>query len=206
MYAVQWLRFYFNEESIMMKSNRGFLKKNQPQLLITHYSLLIIAALLLTACGYKPSSHTIKNIFSDTVYVEVVVDRVEPENASFLKDELNRIVYTRFKGRVVPKAQAQSQLRVSYQGSTFTPLSYADGYVTRYRANIRVKFDMVTKQGKITKKINTVYESDIQASSLYSSALRTEAIRKGLEKALDEFLAYVSAKGMVSSEQVAGSK
>ncbi len=168
--------------------------------------LFTLIALLLVSCGYKPSSHAIKNIFADDVYVEIVVDRVEPENAPFLKDELNRIVYTRFKGRVVPKSQAQSQLRVSYEGSTFTPLSYEDGYVTRYRANIKVKFDMVTKQGKITKKINTVYESDIQASSLYSSALRTEAIRKGLEKALDEFLAYVSAKGMLNSEQVAGSK
>jgi len=161
---------------------------------------------MITACGYKPSSHAIKNIFSDTVYVEVIVDRVEPENAPFLKDELNRIVYTRFKGRVVPKSQAESQLRVSYGGSTFTPLTYEDGYVTRYRANIRVKFDMVTKHGKITKIINSVFESDIQASSIASSMLRTEAIRKGLEKALDEFLAYVSAKGMLNSEQVAGSK
>ncbi len=168
--------------------------------------MTICIVLLLTSCGYKPSSRVIKNIFADTVYVEVVVDRVEPENAPFVKDELNRMVYTRFKGRVVPKAQAESQLRVTYTGSTFTPLAYEDGYVTRYRANIRVRFDMETKQGKITKQINTVHEADIQASSLYSSALRTEAIRKGLEKALDEFLAYVSAKGMLSSEQVAGSK
>ena len=93
-----------------------------------------------------------------------------------------------------------------YTGSTFTPLAYEDGYVTRYRANIRVRFDMVTKQGRITKKINAVHEADIQASSLYSSALRTEAIRKGLEKALDEFLAYVSAKGMLNGKQGAGSK
>ncbi len=168
--------------------------------------LFTLITLLLVSCGYKPSSHAIKNIFSDTVYVEVVVDRVEPENAPFVKDELNRMVYTRFKGRVVPKAQAESQLRVAYEGSTYTPLAYEDGYVTRYRVNVRVKFDMVTKQGKISKKINTVYESDIQASSLYSSALRTEAIRKGLGKALDEFLAYVSAKGMLKSEQAADKK
>jgi hypothetical protein len=178
------------------------------RLYVTHYSLFIsmAAVLLLTACGYKPSSHVIKNIFSDTVYVEVIVDRVEPENAPFVKDELNRMVYTRFKGRVVPKAQAQSQLRVAYRGSTFTPLAYDDGYVTRYRANIRVRFDMLTKQGKLTKTINAVHEADIQASSLYSSALRTEAIRKGLEKALDEFLAYVSAKGMLNAKQGAGKK
>ena len=171
-----------------------------------HYPLFTLIALLLVSCGYKPSSHVIKNVFADTVYVEVIVDRVEPENAPFVKDELNRMVYTRFKGRVVPKAQAESQIRISYRGSTFTPLAYEDGYVTRYRANIRVRFDMVTKQGRITKQIYTVHEADIQASSLYSSALRTEAIRKGLDKALDEFLAYVSAKGMLNGKQGAGSK
>jgi len=166
------------------------------RLLITHYSLLILATILLSACGYKPSSHVIKNIFTDSVYVEVIVDRAEPENAPFVKDEMNRLVYTRFKGRIVPKNQAESQIRIAYSGSTFTPLAYEEGYVTRYRANIRVRFDMITKKGRMKKNISTIFESDIQASSLASSTLRTEAIRKGLEKALDEFLAYVSAKSV----------
>lgn len=139
----------------------------------------------------------IKQVFSDTVYVEVTVDRAEPENAPFVKDEMNRLVYTRFKGRVTSKKEAQSQIRLSYAGSTFDPLAYEDGYVTRYRAMIRVHFTMITKDGTLSKNITSVVESDIQASSLTSSALRTEAIRKGLEKALDEFLAYVSAKGMM---------
>ncbi len=164
---------------------------------IVKFWITVSMALLVSACGYKPSSHMIKHVFSDTVYVEVLVDRVEPENAPFLKDEMNRLVYTRFKGRVVAKEQAQSQIRLSYAGSSFTPLAYKDGYVTRYRANIRVKFDMVTKEGKVSKVISSIVESDIQESSLASSALRTEAIRIGLGKALDEFLAYVSAKGML---------
>ncbi len=156
---------------------------------------------IITACGYKPSSHMIKNIFEDTIYVEVVVDRVEPENAPYVKDEMNRLVYTRFKGRVVSKEQAKSQIRIAYSGSTFTPLAYEDGYVIRYRANIRVRFDMITRKGKMKKNISTVFESDIQASSLASSTLRTEAIRKGLEKALNEFLAYVSAEGMLKESK-----
>jgi len=159
--------------------------------------IAISAVLIFSACGYKPSSHVIKNVFSDTVYVEVIVDRAEPENAPYVKDEMNRLIYTRFKGRVVSKEKAQSQIKISYTGSNFTPLAYEDGYVTRYRANIRVKFDMVNKQGREQKLITSIVESDIQASSLTSSALRTEAIREGLEKALDEFLAYVSAKGML---------
>ncbi|HFD14546.1 MAG TPA: hypothetical protein ENJ34_04495 [Epsilonproteobacteria bacterium] len=157
--------------------------------------------LILTACGYKPSSHLIRNVFSDTVYVKVEVDRVEPENAPFVKDEMNRLVYTRFKGRVTSKEEAKSEITIAYTGSSYYPLAYEDGYVTRYRANIHVHFDMVTKDGKMSKDISSIVESDIQASSLTSSTLRTEAIRKGLEKALDEFLAYVSAKGMLDKSK-----
>jgi len=164
-------------------------------------AMSIVLVFVFTACGYKPSSHMIKNIFADTVFVEVIVDRVEPENAPFVKDEMNRLIYTRFKGRVTSKEKAESKIRITYSGSTFTPLSYEDGYVTRYRANIRVKFDMLTKEGRVKKNISAIHEADIQASSLTSSTLRTEAIRKGLEKALDEFLAYVSAKGMLKEQK-----
>lgn len=164
---------------------------------IFKFWLTVSTVILLTACGYKPSSHMIKNVFSDTVYVEVKVDRAEPENAPFLKDEMSRLVYTRFKGKVVSKEEAQSQIKLSYEGSTFTPLAYKDGYVTRYLATIRVKFDMVNKEAKVSKTISSIVESDISESSLTSSALRIEAIRIGLAKNLDEFLAYVSAKGML---------
>jgi len=170
--------------------------KEEENMKIKSLFFMLIVLMILSACGYKPSSHIIKNIFADSVYVEVIVDRAEPENAPFVKDEMNRLVYTRFKGRVVPKNQAESQIRIAYSGSTFTPLAYEEGYVTRYRANIRVHFDMISKKGRMQKNISTIFESDIQSSSLASSTLRTEAIRKGLEKALDEFLAYVSARSV----------
>ena len=159
---------------------------------------------ILEGCGYKPSSYYIHNIFDENVYVEVIVDSVEPENAPFVKDELNRIIYTRFHGKVVPKSQAKSQIIARYNGSRFIPLAYKDGYIVRYRADVRVHFDMLTKQGKISKDIHAIVESDIQASSYYSSALRIAAIKKGLEKALDQFLAYVSTKGVIVEREASG--
>ena len=171
------------------------------KLFTKHYLLFTLAALFLVSCGYKPSAHYIQNIFTDSVYVEIEVDRAEPENAPFVKDEMNRLVYTRFKGSVVPEAQAESKIYISYRGTTFQGLAYEDGYVTRYRARIRVNFTMKTKQGKLSKRISAIHEADIHASSLASSSLRTEAIRKGLEKALDEFLAYVSAKGALLEKE-----
>ncbi len=154
---------------------------------------------MMTACGYKPSSHAIKNIFADTVYVEVFADRAEPENAPFLKDEMNRLVYTRFKGRVTSKEEAKSHIRITYGGSTFSPLAFENGYVTRYRVNIRVNFDMLTKKGKVKKDIFTIHEADIEYSSVAFATVRIEAIRQGLEKSLDEFLSYASAKGTLDA-------
>jgi hypothetical protein len=163
--------------------------------------IMTLGVLLFTACGYKPSSHYVKEIFADTVFVEVAVDAIEPENAPFIKDEMNRLVYTRFKGRVTSKEEAESKIYVNYRGTSYFPLAYEDGYVTRYRANVRVNFKMETKQGVVSKKIMSMVESDIQASSLTSSTLRTEAIRRGLAKALDEFIAYASAKGLAESKK-----
>jgi len=163
--------------------------------------LMTLSVLILTACGYKPSSHYIKKIFEDSVYVEVKVDAAEPENAPFIKDEMNRLVYTRFKGRVTSKELAQSHIYVNYRGTSYYPLAYENGYVTRYRANIRVNFTMDTKEGTIKKSISSRVESDIQASSLTSSTLRIEAIRVGLSKALDEFIGYVSARGLQAQKK-----
>ena len=172
----------------------------------THFSLyaslFVLAGLLLTSCGYKPSSTFIKKIFYKTVYVEVKVDRAEPENAPFVKDEMNRLVYTRFKGRTANEEEADSKIFINYRGTTFRTIATKDGYTTRYRAYTRVKFKMKTKNGTFKKSISARHEADIQASSLHSSSLRTEAIRKGLEKALDEFIAYVSVKGALEKKKV----
>lgn len=164
-----------------------------------HYLLFTIIALVLVSCGYKPSSHLIKNVFSDNIYVEVIVDRVEPENAPFIKDEMNRLIYTRFKGRVTSKEKAESQIRISYEGSSILPLAFKNGFVVRYRTTVRTHYDMLTKDGKLSKDIIGVVEADIQASALTSNALRIEAIRIGLARTLDEFMAFVSAKGMLKS-------
>ena len=169
-------------------------------------SLFVLLGLVLTSCGYKPSSALIKKIFHETVYVEVEVDRAEPENAPFVKDEMNRLVYTRFKGRTVSEEAADTKIYVNYRGTTFSPVAYNEGYITRYRANIRVKFKMKTKNGTFKKSISARHEADIQASSLTSSTLRTEAIRKGLEKALDEFIAYASVKGMMKKKKKKSNK
>ncbi len=179
---------------------------NKLKLFTLKSSLFAIVTLVLVSCGYKPSVYYINKVFENNVYVEVEVDSIEPENAPFVKDEMNRLVYTRFKGKVVSKEEADSKIFVSYKGTTFYPLAYENGYVTRYRVNTYVNFRMETKDGVLKKRISAVHEADIYQSSLASSTLRTKAIKKGLEKALDEFIAYVSVKGALPPKKKKKSK
>ncbi len=162
---------------------------------------MAIGILALTGCGYVPSSHAARNLFGDSVYVSVDIDRAEPENAPYVKDALNSIVINRFGAHLAPKATAANVIRVAYRGSYFYPLTYRNGYVTRYRVFVNVHFDMLTKKGKLSKTIRSIYDADIQESALASSTLRIEAIRKGLEKAMDQFVAYASARGLMPDKQ-----
>jgi len=163
--------------------------------------LAIIAFFMMAGCGYKPSSHYIKNVFDDTVYVDVIVSRAEPENAAYVKDALHHMIIARFGGKVVPKAQAESVITASYDGTTFTPIGYdSNGYIVRYDANVRVKFAMKTTKGGFQRSISARVQENISASSTLSSSLRIEAIRVGMAKALDQFLAYAALQGALKEK------
>jgi hypothetical protein len=169
------------------KMNRGF------------WLVTMVALLMVGGCGYKPSTHYIQKIFSGSVYADVIVSRAEPENAVYVKDALHQMIIARFGGKIAPKSQAQNVITASYNGTTFTPISYdANGYITRYRADVQMLFVVRTSKGTFKRAITTYVEENIQASSALSSSLRIQAIRQGMEKALDQFLAYVSARGAMS--------
>ena len=165
--------------------------------------LAIIAFFIMSGCGYKPSSQYIKNVFDDTIYVDVLVSPAEPENAAYVSDALRHMVIARFGGKVVPKAQAESVITASYDGTSFRPIGYdSNGYITRYRAKIRMRFELDRKKGKgFKRRISSYVEENINASSTLSSSLRIEAIRTGMAKALDQFLAYVAQRGVLQEEK-----
>ncbi len=162
--------------------------------------ITIAIVLFLVGCGYKPSAHYIKNIIDGSVSVEVKVDPKEPENAAYVKDALHQMILTRFKGSIAPKGKASNHIVASYEGTSFNPVSYENGYITRYRAEIKMDFELITPNGSFKKDIRSEVEENINASSRLSSALRIEAIKLGMAKALDQFLAYASTQGVLREE------
>jgi hypothetical protein len=151
----------------------------------------------IIGCGYQPSSKYIRNVFDESVYVEVKIDPSEPENAPYLTDELRKIVIQRFNGKVAAKDEAKNSIIAIYKGTQFIPIAYdKSGYITRYATIVKVEFDLKDKNGKEFQKIITATTQEgMSENALYTSTTRIESIKIGLQKATDEFLSYVSAAG-----------
>ena len=160
--------------------------------------ILTVAILLLTSCGYKPSSHYTKKIIGERVYTEVEVSLSDPENAVLIKDALNKALYTRLKSKATRKRHADSSIYVAYEKIRFIPLQYdKQGYVVHYQADISLQFRFEKGEMKENRKMVGRYEFPIRPSAIISNDLRLKAIEQGSIKALDQFITYLSAKGLL---------
>lgn len=152
----------------------------------------------MSGCGYQPSAQYSKKVLNGSVFVEVVVNRIEPENAPYLTDEMRRIVVNRFENRVSTKEEATNKIKAEYNNISFIPLAYdKNGYVTSYKTTIGVDFTLVDRSGKIVQKRITSSTFDrASTDSLQSTALKQASIKRVLEQVADEFIAYIGTIGV----------
>ncbi len=165
-------------------------------LLVTSHYLLFT----LSGCGYKPSSHTAKVVMKETVSTEVVISMEDPASAVLIKDVLNEAIIRRFQASLRDRAHAQSHLKIALQSVVFSPLKYDEnGYITAYRAKITLNILRTT--GEMRKEYNAygTYDFTMEPNAIISDAARMDAIKFGSAKALDSFVAQVSAEGMRES-------
>jgi len=163
----------------------------------THYLLFMMLVLMLTSCGYRPSSHFTSKTIGEKVYTEVDVSLSDPENAVLVKDALNRALYSRLKSLATTKEEADSTIKVAYDSIKFRPLQYdKNGYVVYYQANIRLRFELIRGDSREERVIMGRYEFPVRPSAIISNDLRFKAIERGSIRALDQFIAYISSKGL----------
>jgi len=160
--------------------------------------LTLTTLFMVTACGYKPSSYYAKKMMGKNVYTEVEVSLSDPENAVLIKDALNKALFTRLKSHSSKKEGAESSIKVFYKSIRFIPLQYdSNGYVVYYQAHISLDFTFEKGKQKENRSLVGRYEFPIRPSAIISNDLRFKSIENGSLKALDEFISYISAKGLL---------
>lgn len=157
-----------------------------------------LLAIVLSGCGYKPSSYYARQALGDKLYAEVSISRQDPRNSVLIKDAVNEAIVSRFGGKLVTKQQADSVLYVRIQTLSFTPTVYDTyGYVIAYKTTVVLAMEYEDANKKIEKLTATgEYDFSIEANSVISDTNRFEAIRYASSDALDEFVSKIAIKGL----------
>jgi len=143
-------------------------------------SFLLIFA--ISGCGYKPTTDFTKENIGEKIYIDVKLDKAEPENGVYVRDELIEAIYDRLGASVVPtKEQSDSTLTVWYTGTD------SDA--------VKLRFKLVSLKGTYDK---TVYVSTEKRDAdeyidVGKLSHRVDTLSANLASAVDEFVAYVAS-------------
>lgn len=154
-------------------------------------------SLVLSGCGYKPSSYYAKKELSGKVFVKLFVDLKDPRNAVLVKDALNQVLIQKLNRNLVfDEDLADTIMKVKIDSVNMQELQYdKDGYNKLYRALVKVAIEYTKKDGD-TKKISLEGENNfsIDDGTTITDTKRFEAIKNAADDALDEFLSKVAVQ------------
>jgi hypothetical protein len=153
--------------------------------------------MLMTGCGYKPSSEYARAVVGEKVSAQVLISMEDPENTVIIRDAVETAIITRFKSSLTDRAASDTHLDVTLRNVTFTPLMYdANGYVIAYRTSVELQIFRITKKLSRQYTARGIYDFVIEPNAIISDQARFEAIRYSAEKALDSFVVGISAEGV----------
>jgi len=160
------------------------------------FILLILIAILFSACGYKPSSKFSRDVVGEKISTSVVVSVQDPENTVIIKDAVDRAIIEVFRASLTSRENSQTHLNLSIGNPSYTPVQYdSDGFVIAYRMSIVL--NIAKYHNGLTKNYSTsgTYDFAVVANAVVTDQERFDAIKQSAAKAIRSFIAQVSAEG-----------
>ncbi len=165
------------------------------------YLSFLLLFVLLSGCGYKPSSHYAKQVVGGKVSTQILISMQDPENTVLIKDAVNKAVVTRFRSSLVDKEHSQTHLRIAISKIQFSPLQYnLEGYVVTYRTYMTLQILRTEDDVAQTYISKGVYDFAIEPNAIISDQARFLAIQQSAQKAIDSFIAAVASQGVMNKE------
>lgn len=156
---------------------------------------LIIVALFLLSCGYKPASYYTKMVLQDKIFADLQINIDDPQSGIVSLDSLKEAVITKFGSRLVnSKDEATSIITITSASQSFSALQRdSNGFAVLYRASVGM--DVIVESHKINKESFSVagfYDFAVTpSSSILSESEKNIATKEAALKALDELIARI---------------
>lgn len=151
--------------------------------------------LILSGCGYKPTSYYAKSEISGKVYVDLQMDIENSQNSILVKDAMNEMVLSKFNSQLTnSKSEANTLVFVKLANVSHSVMaSDNEGYVKMYRANVSI---LVTYQKKGEEKkhisVSNYYDYNIESNSLVSDQQKQEAVKNAATKAFSDLFSKIA--------------
>ena len=169
---------------------------------LLYFTLLSFLAIGLNSCGYKPSSKFSRNVTGEKISTSVYISLVDPENTVVIKDAVDAAVVSVFHNSLVERKDADTHLDIQMSSPAYTPIQYnSDGYVIGYRARVVLH---ITRESGAEKKAYTsygTYDFSVEPNAIITDQERFNAIKYSAAKAIDSFIAKVSAEGSLKNRE-----
>ncbi|MSN96057.1 penicillin-binding protein [Campylobacter sp. FMV-PI01] len=172
--------------------------------------ILGILSFLIVGCGYAPIGRISDNILEDKIFVDVFMNKIDPQNTVAIKDAVKDGIIYRLHKELSDKKNANNFIIASINHLSFSPLTYDQyGYATSYRVNLVLAFEARLKDGRVVRfsgsgdhdfRVTRLLKNARDTSSIISDQERYEAIKNASTQAFDEFIAVLGIESLKSSE------
>ncbi len=149
---------------------------------------------VLTACGYKPSTHYAKEELKGKIFVNLLIDLEDPRNAVLIKDAMNEIIVHRLNSKIVyDRKLADTVMDLKLNSVSMSVLQDDDqGYNKLYKAKVNVEVKYNNKEVIKSFNVSGDYDFSIDAGTTISDTRRFEAIRSAASEALEEVISKIA--------------
>ena len=167
---------------------------------------ILLLAFFIVGCGYKPSSVAARDILGSSVWIDVIISKIDPESSVVIKDGIKSAMLRRLGVSLTQKDKAESIIIASIKSLTFDAISYDHfGYATAYKANLTIEYKLKQKDGNI-KSVLASGDYDfrvtrrINANSVISDSERFDAIANASLQSFDEFVSKLAMQGLLNGK------
>lgn len=159
-------------------------------------AVLVVVALIFTACGYTPSSKFAREAVGEKISTSVIISSIDPENTVIIKDAVDEAIIGVFHASLTTREFSSAHLILKIGNPSYAPTQYdSNGFVVGYRTTVSLN---ITKQTSGFSKSYTTegtYDFSVSPNAVITDQERFDAIKYSSEKAIKAFIAKVSAEG-----------
>ena len=157
---------------------------------------LVLITLLISACGYRPSSKQSRFTLGEKISTSVVISAQDPANTVIIKDAVDAAIVEVLHASLTSKENSDSHLVLSISNPTYSPIQYDEnGYVIVYRMSLTLNIKRYRQGVSKSYVAHGTYDFAIAPNAVVTDQDRFDAIRLSAQKAINSFIAQLSAEG-----------